>query len=734
MEAIAQTPGEDGDHVTFCRLCEAYCGLVAKVREGRIQAIIPDRENPHSQGHVCVKGIAFHEVVNDPDRLTSPMRRVGGPGEFVPVSWDDALDDIAVSLKGILDQDGGDAVAFYMGNPMAFATDSVMTHGGLMKAVGSRKGYGAGSQDSNSRLVANFAVFGSAMTNAFPDLPNCDHLLIFGANPLVSNGSILYAPRIRHDLDAIAARGRVVVVDPRATETARRYEHVAIRPGTDIWLLLAMARVMFEEGLVDHKVVGLHALGLDRLEAELGRVSVSGAAAHCGIPETTIRDLARSFAARPRAAMYSRVGLCRGPFATLANVMVTALNVIAGKFGVRGGAIFGSPLLAGSEKGTFGGYAGEVTRVGRIPVVAKYMACAAMPDDILVEGRGRVRALIMTAGNPLLSAPGGARLEKALAALDLFVAFDLYMNETSRYADYLLPSTTFLERGDVPYGGWNVLMRPFLQITEAVIPPVGEARHEHEVYREIVRRMGLEWPCRSEEERALLRQGVVRTPIENLDRSLRMGAAGDLFGERDGWSLERLRQHPHGVMVDLPDPTADWWLRLGYPDRKLRLWTDLIESEFRRFWVEWSPPPPLALVGRRDIRSINSWMHNVQKLVRSQDAALLIHPVDARAHGLADGDRARLWTEHGEVQIDVAVTDEVGPGTLCYPHGWGHQGGWRLANDTQGRNINVLLGLGLENVEFVSGTTLMDGIKVMIERLPGGADTAALTPEYAAVD
>lgn len=727
-EAINPPTGADGYHATFCRLCEAVCGLVATVKDGTVTRIAPDKANPHSQGHVCVKGMNFHETNNDPDRVLTPLKRVGGPGEFEPVSWDEALDDIASRLTTVLENHDGDALAFYIGNPTSFATDTVMSHSGLMKALGSKKGYGPGSQDSNARLVANYVTLGGVMINAFPDLPNCDFLLILGANPLVSNGSILFAPRIRHDLDHIAERGRVIVIDPRRTETAKRYEHVAIRPNTDVWLLLGMLKVLFAEDLVDRDAVSEHAIGIDRLESEIAVVDVAQVADQCGLSEGDIRELARNFALAKRAAAYSRVGLCRGPFATLANILITTLNVVAGKFGgVHGGMVFGYPLLAGSDKGSFGGYGGGTSRIGNIPQVAKYQASVVMPDDILVPGEGQVRAMIMTAGNPVLSAPGGERLEEALASLDLFIAFDFYINETSRFASYVLPSTTWLERDDFPYAGWNVLMRPFLHHTEAVVHPRGEAKHEHMIYREIIQRMGLQWPSRSAEEHERELAGDPIFPMENMDAALRMGFAGDHFGERsEGWSRERLRQHPHGVMVDLPDQTYEWWNRIGYPDRKIRLWHEITDSEFVRFWSDWTSPPRLSLIGRRDIRSINSWMHNVDKLVRSQDAALLVHPLDAAEFKLVDGGLARIWNENGELEIKVAISDEVAPGTVCYPHGWGHRGNWQRANATPGRNINVLLGLGIDNVEFVSGTTLMDGIAVSIAPLASEASAPSL--------
>lgn len=711
--AARLAPGEDGRHVTFCRLCEAFCGLVATVEDGRVVKMEPDRDNPHSQGHVCVKGVAFHQTTHDPDRVLTPLRRTGAPGQFEPVSWDEALTDIADRLGAILDRDGSDAIAFYIGNPSSYTTDAIIGHASFMRALGSSKGYSPGSQDTNARSVANFALLGNAALNAFPDLPNCDFLLIFGANPLVSNGSILWSPRIRHDLDAIAERGRVVVFDPRRTETARRYEHIAIRPASDVWLLIGMLRALDDADAIDAAGAGLHADGLDELLTQIRHIDLASAAERCGVDAEVIRQLALDFARAGRAAAYGRVGICRGPFATLTNALLTALNVATGNFGGRrGGTIFGHRALAGQESGAPGGYDEQRTRIGNIPSVVRFLAGVAMPDDILEPGPGQVRALMVTAGNPLLTAPGGNRLEEALASLELCVSFDLYLNETARHAHYVLPVPSFLERADMPYIGLNILMRPFLQFTEAVLPVQGDARHEHDIFRDIIERMGLAWPARGDPGAP---PGIAR-----LDKLLRNGPIGDALGE-DGWSVERLRDHPHGVMVDMPDPTDRWWERLGHPDKRIQLMHPIIAGEFKRLWDDWTPPPRLTLIGRRDIRSMNSWLHNIDGLVRSQKPLLIVNPSDAEAFGLNDGAEARVSTPAASVEVMIAVSDEMVPGTVCYPHGWGHDGGWRRANATSGRNINLLLGLGLDAVEFVSGTTLMDGIAVTLEPLQAPA-------------
>lgn len=696
-------PGEDGVHFTFCRLCEAHCGLAAKVENGRITDVEPDKDNPHSQGHVCLKGITFHNVTYDPDRILVPMKRVGGPGEFAPVSWDEALDDIAARLGHVIDTHGPDAVASYKGNPIAFGIDVSFSLKAFLKALGITKYYGAGSQDTNARLTACYLAFGSAVTYEIPDLPHSDMLLMFGANPLVSNGSMLWSPRVRHDLDAIAARGRVVVVDPRRTETARRYQHVAVRANGDIWLLLGLLGVLIDEGLYDAEYVAAHTTGFSDLARAVAQHGLSECAERAGVDADTIAELARSFAATPRAVAYGRLGVCRGPHATLENFLLIALNLLGGKLGRQGGAIFSRTILGGSQKVLTGGYGDTRSRVGDFPSVAQFLASAMLPADILEPGPGQVRAMILTGGNMVMSAPGGQALVDALQQLDLIVALDLYQTESNRYADYILPVPTFFERDDYPMAGLGSMIRPFVQVTDAVIPPVGEARSEWEIFNALLARMGKPTHGR---------------PMDDLDKAFRLGPAGDDMGSRDGWSFDRLLEVPHGVMVDLPDP-YDPWPRIAWPDGRAKLWHDMIADEFAR--LDPSPSDELRLITHRDIRSLNSWLHNVPRLVRSQHPGLLMHPADALRMDLADGETVDLSTGAATVTVCVAITEDMRPGTVSYPHGWGHHGGWQHANAKSGSNINWLLPIGEAAVEAISGTTIMDGLEVMVRKRPVAA-------------
>jgi len=711
--------GADGEHVTFCRLCEAHCGMVATVRDGRVVKLAPDRDNPHSLGHICVKGTSAARVTYDPDRVLKPLKRVGGPGEFVEVSWDEALDDIAARLQQIRSEHGPEAIASYLGNPTSFASENFVTQLELMASMGSTRQYGASSQDTNARLLGNYLAYGAPWTTGMPDLPSCDFLIIMGGNPMVSNGSLMWAPRIAHDLDAIAARGRVVVVDPRRSETAARYEHLPIQPNGDVWMLLGMMRVLVDEHLLDEAAIARTVTGWSSLREQVLREDVADYAGRCGVPEDAMRELARGFVAAKRASLYGRIGICRGPYATLVNFLLTAFNAITGTYDREGGTMFSREPFP-RQKPVVGGYGDVRTRIGSVPAVAGFLASATMPDDILVDGPDKVRAMLVTCGNPLLSAPGGERLEQALRSLELLVSFDLYVNETNRLAHYILPGTTFLERADAPIIGFGFMIRPFLQYSDAVIPPVGEARDEFDTYLAIVRRMGIGAPAASKWRRRLGKMLYwTPRPLTLIDIGLRLGPVGDRFGlRRKGWSFRKLRKHPHGVMVDLPHPSRDWRERIAWPDRRIHVWHEVVAREFERLYGDTAPREKFRLLSVREIRSLNSWMHNVGRLVRAQKPKLTMHPDDARELGIGEADEVWISTAAARLRVPVTLSDEVVRGAVCYPHGWGHRGGgWQTANRTEGVNINRLLGLGIEAIEFVSGSSLIDGLPVSIERV-----------------
>jgi len=702
-------PGEDGEHITFCRLCEALCGLSVQVHEGRITKVGPDRAHPVSQGHICVKGARMIDVVHDPDRVLTPLRRTGADGEFEPVSWDEALDDIAVRLSDIVARHGGDSVATYLGNPASFATMHPAYMTGFSRAFGGDKRFNSMHTDTGAKHLAIELTYGHPSRFTFPDLEDCDFLVIIGGNPAVSHMSLISEPRVLQRLDAIAARGGVVVVDPRNTETAKRYEHLPVRPDSDAWLLVMLLRTVFEEGLFDAEALDATAHGWRDLRDAVATIDPSEAAARCGVDETAARDLARRLANARTAACYTRLGTGRGSFSSLTNLLIEALNVVTGRFGQQGGWVIGQGPVD-LTKTVASPYGAKRSRIGDLPLLMGCMPGGTMADEITTPGPGQVRALFVDSGNPVLSYPRGDRLEKAFSELELMVSLDLYVTETTRWSHYILPSTTFLERPDLNELWGANAPRPWVQYSDAVIPPVGEARNEYDIYAAILQRMGLPSPL------AMLGSGNCPDPdpIEAADALLRAGRWGDMDNP-DGLSVAKLRaEHPHGVRyverVDGPGSRD----RIYFEDRKARLWGELQAAEFER--LRSAPAAEdIRLFGRRRLQSLNSWMHNSERLTRGHEPTLQIHPEDARRQGIEDGQSVRIANASGDLIMVAEVTDEVVQGSVCYPHGWGHRGGWKRANGIGGANVNLLASDNPRDWEQVSGMCLLDGIPVRIE-------------------
>jgi formate dehydrogenase len=722
--------------VTFCRICEAHCGMVATVEEGRVTRLRPDPEHPLSRGYACPKGIAMVDVQNDPDRVTRPLRRRAGGG-FEPVSWEAALADIGERLRATVARHGPASVGWYMGNPGAFSYSHTLWVKGFLDGLGSPHYYSAGSQDVNNRFAASALLYGTPLLVPIPDLQRTSFLLMVGANPLVSHGSVLTAPRVRDQLhDVVRRGGRVVVVDPRRTETARQFEHVPVRPDSDAWLALSILHVLFAEDLADHAAIARTTAGAAALRAAAERHPPEATAERTGVPAETVRALARDLAAADGAAVYGRTGSCLGRFGTLTSFLLDAINAVTGNLDAPGGAVFGRPAIGLDDVGERTGLAtyGKVrSRFGDFPDVLGNLPASLLPREITTPGERQIRALFVSAGNPVLSVPDGDALEAALGELDLCVSLDFYVNETNRHADYVLPATTWLERDDLPIAFLGFYTTPFVQYTDPVVPPAGEAREEWEIVRDLARELGIE-PYSMPALRRLGRLGLRVRPRQLASLLLRTGPEGDLFGlRRRGLSIGWLRRHPHGVVTAPHIATGVLGRRVRHRDRRVHLFGPDIEAELRRLEAAGGGDPayPLRLIGLRELRSHNSWMHNAPRLMRGgRTHALRVHPGDAAAHGLADGGRARLASKSGAVEVPVAVTDEMMPGTVALPHGWGHRGGWRLANEAGGVNVNVLSSGDPDDLERLAGMAFLNGIPVRVEPVsaPDGAASAAAVP------
>jgi anaerobic selenocysteine-containing dehydrogenase len=716
------------ERVTFCRICEPLCGLVATVEDGQLTKLRPDDDHPLSRGYACPKGIAMTGVQNDHDRVLQPLRRVGGPGEFEPTTWEQALGDIAARLRRLRDTRGPDSIAWYMGNPGAFSYSHTLWVKGFLDGLGSPHYYSAGSQDVNNRFAASALLYGSPLVIPIPDLKHTHFMLMVGANPLVSHGSVLSAPRIREQLNEIVDRGgRIVVVDPRRTETARQYEHLPIRPDADAWLLLSMLQVIFEEGLADQAAVARHASGGEELAARAAEFTPERAAEATGIEPERIRDIARGFASAPSAVAYGRTGSCLGRFGTLVAYLLDALNAVTGNLDRPGGAMFGRPPIALDDVGEKIGLAtyGKIrSRIGGYPDVIGNLPATLIPEEITTPGKGQIRALFVSAGNPVLSVPDGGALERALEDLDLSVSLDIYMNETNRHADYILPATTFLEREDVPVAFLGLFNTPFIQVTKAVLPPAGEARQEWKVIDDISRRIGVA-PYSLRALRVLARLGLRLSPRRLIDLVLRTGPAGDLFGlRRSGLSLRKVARHPHGIVLGDDIATGVLESKVRHRDKRVRLDDPAIVEEIGRLSSANGSTPdfPLRLIGMRELRSHNSWMHNAPLLMRGgRTHALRMHPADADAAGVGEGDQVRISSPAGAVEAPVTLTDEMSRGAVALPHGWGHRGGWQLANKAGGVNVNLLASSDADGLERLAGMAHLSGIPVRVEPAAAGS-------------
>ena len=709
------------ERITFCRICEAHCGMVATVEDGVVTKLRPDKEHPLSRGEACPKGIAMVDVQNDPDRVTSPLRR-RDDGEFEEVSWETALSEIGERLRGVIDRHGAGSVGWYFGNPGAFSYSHSLWVKGFMEGLGSPHYYTASSQDVANRFAASAMLYGSPALVPIPDLSRTDFLVMVGANPFVSHGSLLTAPRIRERMRAITGRGgRVVIVDPRRTETARAFEHVAIRPDTDAWMLSSILSVMIEEGLVDEVALGQQAVGWAAWRERLGPLTPERTEPVTGIPAGELRQLARDLAAAPSAAVYGRTGSCLGRHGTVVAFLLDLVNIASGNLDRPGGSVFGLPAVAFDEVASLAGldtYGKVRSRLGGFPDVLGALPATLLAKEMTTPGKGQIRAFFTSAGNPVLSCPDGEELEEALETLELYVSLDIYVNETNRHADYVLPATTWLERDELPLPFLGFYVTPFVQYSEPVVEPRGEAREEWEIIDAISREIGVQ-PYPAAPIRALSKLGLRPRPKFVADLLVRTGREGDRFGLRPGGlSLAKLRRQPHGVVVADEIATGVLGSRVRYRDGKVRLDAPELLAEFDAMELETGGDGdfPLRLIGLRELRSHNSWMHNAPLLMRGgREQPARVNPADAEQAGVADGQQVRVSSKSGSIELPVTVTDEVMAGTIAIPHGWGHRGGWRLANEAGGVNVNQLASSEADDLERLAGMAFLNGIPVRLE-------------------
>ncbi|MBK7975217.1 MAG: molybdopterin-dependent oxidoreductase [Deltaproteobacteria bacterium] len=711
-----------------CHLCEAMCGLQVTVEHDRVTAIRGDENDPFSGGHLCPKGVALQDVQHDPDRIREPIRRVGD--NWRPVSWDDALDETADRIAEIQSLHGRDAFALYIGNPTAHSSNALLFGLPFRDLLASHNNYSSNSVDALPRLMTSFFLYGNQALIPVADLERTDFLLILGANPLVSNGSAMAAPDVKRRLAAIRARGgRVVVVDPRRTETADAADrHLFIRPGTDALLLASMIATIFEEDRAAPGRLATFTDGLDRLRGILAPFTAERVAAAVGIDAGSIRTLARDFAAARRAVCYSRMGACVQEFGALATWLTDALNIVTGNLDREGGWMFTTPAVDLAGVATLLGQRGSHdrwrSRVSGQKAFTSELPVAVFAEEMDTPGSGRIRGLLTHAGNPVLSLPNGARVERALAGLDFMVSIDIYRNETTRHARLILPPTWGLEHDHFPLLAQALAVRNVAHFSQAILPPPRGTRHDHEIFLGLTERLGRR---RSGLTRLAAAAGVALArrlgPRGVLDWLVRLGPHGDRFRSGSaGLSLAKLLANPHGL--DLGPLELRLPARLANRARRIDLVPAPMVEDLPRLAAKLEPDAAavdadtLLLVSRRQLHSNNSWMHNSARLVKGRDrCTLLIHPRDAAGRNLGAGDRATIRSRVGAIEAPIEISDEMMPGVVCLPHGYGHDragDGLAVASAHPGVSINDVTDERLFDV--VSGTTQLSGVPVTVAR------------------
>ena len=727
-------------HHRTCSICEAMCGIVIEHDGRRVLSIKPDRDDVLSRGHICPKAVALKDIHEDPDRLRKPLRR--SPGGWEEVSWETAFAEIERRIRDLRDRHGRDSIALYAGNPTVHNLGAMLTIGDFIRAVGTRNLYSATSVDQLPHMVASHAMFGHQFLMPVPDVDRTQLFVCIGGNPVASGGSLMGAPGFARRVEALRARsGRFVVIDPRRTESAAiADDYVPIRPGTDVFLLLAMLHELFASGLVDTGHLGGHLSGLEDLRSAVLAFDPAQLAARTGIGAERIVRLAREIAAEPRALVYGRVGACTQEFGGLVLWLVYCLNVLTRHLDREGGVMFPEPAVdltrAYGSKGHYGRFR---SRVRDLPEFGNELPVATLADEILTEGDGQVRVLITFAGNPVLSTPNGRRLDRALEGLDFMVSIDPYLNETTRHAHLILPPTSPLERShyDIALSGFAV--RNFARYSPPLFERPPGALHDHEILAELTRRLG--GGPGAERQPARLRGALQQRlgPDGMLDLMLRTGRYGlpnrgwaralsslpgltvlrgllaDPNRRPRGLSLRALREAPHGVDLGPLEPSL--LPRLATGDRRVQLAPDLFLRDLARAREALQRPVPgLQLVGRRHVRSNNSWMHNSLRLVKGKPrCTLMIHPDDAAARGIASGDRVVLRSRVGSVEVAAEVTSDVMPGVVSLPHGWGHdRDGVRLgvARQHAGASINDVI--DEQVVDVLTGTAVLNGTPVEV--------------------
>lgn len=716
------SPGNPAHHRN-CSICEAICGIVITQRADGTLDIRGDKDDPFSRGYICPKAVALQDIHFDKDRLRHPVRRTSQGWESI--GWNEAFDEVARNLKRVQSTHGRNAVAAYLGNPTVHSYGAMLFAPGFIRSLHTRNRFSATSVDQLAHHLAAYFMFGHQLLLPIPDIDRTNFLLMMGANPAVSNGSMMTAPDLPRRLKDIRTRGgKIVLIDPRRSETAALVDrHLFIRPGTDALLLLSLLHVIFAERLT--RLLKLESItdGVETVAQIAAEFPPERVASITGIDADQIRLLAREFATSGSAVCYGRVGVSMQEFGGLCQWLINVLNLVTGNMDREGGAMFTLPAFdpvgAPEAIAPRGSFARWHSRVRKLPEFAGELPVAALAEEIITEGEGQIKALVTHGGNPVLSTPNGRELDRALASLEFMVAIDIYLNETTRHAHIILPPTGPLERGHYDLAFHLLGVRNVAKFSPPLFETNGESRHDWQILLELQTRM------ESQGVLGKLKEKTARRwlgPERMLDLGLRFGPYGDKLNPfSKGLNLRRLKAAVHGIDFGPMHPCL--LTRLRTTDKRIHLAPEIFVRDITRLneragtHASCVPNGHLLLIGRRQLRSNNSWLHNSERMVSGKPrCTMLMHPQDAVVRRLNSGESVTVKSRAGAIEIPIELSEEIMPGTVSIPHGWGHnRTGTQLtvAERHAGQSINDLT--DELAIDALCGTAAFSGIAVTVE-------------------
>lgn len=732
-------------HYRACTLCEAMCGVVIQTQDQQIISIKGDANDPFSQGYICPKATALQDLHEDPERIRHPMKRTADGWQ--QISWDEALDTVASEFKRIQHSYGRNAIGTYLGNPNAHNMGALLFGTRFLQQLKTRNKFSATSVDQLPHHIVCYQMFGHQLQVPVPDIDHTDFFLIIGGNPLASNGSIMTVPNVKNRLKAIKARGgQVVVVDPRRSETAEiATQHLFIRPASDVLLMLSMLNVLHEECLIQPHRLHQLTTDLDQIAAMVAPYSPERVSAQTGITAETIRTLTRDFVSAKTAVCYGRMGASVQAFGTLTQYLIMVFNLLTGRLDTRGGLMFPRPaadIASQTGRGHIGKYH---SRVRGLPEFAGELPVAVLAEEILTKGDGQIKAFFLAAGNPILSTPNGEQLDRAFAQLEFMVAVDFYLTESTRHAHILLPPVGPLEREHYDLVFHNFAVRNSAKWSNALFAPQGESRQDWQIYLALSEKMAKKTSrLASAGVQALHKLG----PAALIEVLLLSGPYGlrQQLDPRKSLSLFKLKKNPHGIDLGSLQPQLPQ--ALYHRDKRIHLALDYFQPDIARVEQHFFANPSnttlpmqtghaMTLIGRRHVRSNNSWLHNSQRLVKGKSrCTAMLHPDDAAALGIVDQQLITVRSRVGEVQIAAEITDELMQGVISIPHGWGHNKTgtqWQIAEQHAGVSVNALT--DDLAIDTLSGNAALNAVPVWvsianIHHQPITDNTHDQTPEH----